>query len=135
MIYFLDTNICIYLLKNKFPALRDHLAAHKPEAIKIPAMVLAELWLGALKSEHPQKTRKHMAALLEPLEVVPFDRQAASAYAEVRATLEKQGTPIGPNDLVIAATVLGRNGTLVTHNRKEFGRVPGLRVVDWTTET
>ncbi len=95
-------------------------------------MVQAELLLGAAKSNRPEATRYAIRAFLAPLEIVPFDSEAAAQYAEVRAQLEMAGTPIGPNDLVIAATVLSRGGTLVTSNIKEFQRVSGLRTEDWT---
>lgn len=131
MAYFLDTNVCVQLLRDESSTIATRLASHRPRNIKIPSMVRAELLLGAVKSSRPQTAGKAVARLLAPLELVAFGAEAADAYASVRAELEKQGQLIGPNDLIIAATVLAAGGTLVTHNVREFARVPGLRVEDW----
>ena len=74
-----------------------------------------------------------MEAFLAPFDLLPFDRAAAGHYADIRHRLESLGQPIGPNDLVIAATARSRNLTLITHNRREFARVPGLATEDWAT--
>lgn len=130
--YCLDTNTCIYALKGMFPAIADRLSALRPDQIKVPAIVRAELLFGIAKSAHPRKTRSVVEAFLMPFEILPFESRSANSYASIRATLETSGTPIGPNDLLIAATVLGHGATLVTHNIREFSRVPGLPCEDWT---
>lgn len=106
--------------------------AHQPDQIKVPAVVAAELYLGALKCSSVRTAQKAVEAFLEPYEIVPFDLQAAEVYADTRHVLEKAGNLIGPNDLIIASTVVSRRGILVTHNLKEFSRVPGLKAQDWT---
>jgi tRNA(fMet)-specific endonuclease VapC len=132
VIFFLDTDICIYVLRGKYPALADAFRSSKPERIKVPSMVAAELFLGAERSNSPLTSQKSVDSFLEPFEIVPFDAHAAEVYAQVRFTLGKKGEIIGPNDLVIASTVLSHRGTLVTHNVKEFSRVAGLILQDWT---
>jgi len=130
--YCLDTNTCIYLLKDSFPKLSARYLALPPDRFAVPAMVVAELYFGAEKSDRAQLVRARLAAFLEPLNILPFDERAAMRYAETRAALEKAGIPIGPEDLVIGATALANACALITHNTREFGRIPGLLVEDWT---
>lgn len=132
MSWFLDTNVCIYFLKGTHPSIREHLCSKAPVEIKIPAIVRAELLLGAEKSTHPAKVRPKVEAFLSFFETIAFDEAAAKEYAFIRSKLEKVGTPIGPNDLLIAATVKAHRATLVTHNTKEFQRITGLKLEDWT---
>lgn len=132
MAYFLDTNVCIYALKGTYPKIGQHLVALRPVDVKIASIVQAELLLGAEKSAQVSTTRGVVEAFLLPFAVVPFDAAAATAYARIRAALEKKGTPIGPNDMILAATVLAHGGTLVTHNLREFRRIAGLPLEDWT---
>jgi len=132
MNYYLDTDICIFMLKGQFPAIKKWLQSSLPDRIKIPSIVQAELLLGALKSVEPKQTLHLVERFMEPYEIVAFDDQAAIAYARIRHELEKTGKGIGPNDLIIAATVAANQGTLVTHNIKEFACVPGLLTEDWT---
>ncbi len=131
--FFLDTNICIYVLKGKFPGIQRRLLALPPAQLAVPAMVEAELRLGAAKSQTAAKTMKVVRAFLAPLAIVPFDSAAAVHYATIRGALEVKGKPIGPNDYVIAATVMAHGGILVTANDDEFSRVPGLRIENWAT--
>lgn len=131
MNWFLDTNTCIYFLKGQSESIRDHLFSKAPIEIKIPAIVKAELLLGAETSNAPTKTKVKVESFLANFECVPFDNHAAEAYAQIRARLEKQGSLVGPNDLFIAAIVKAHSGTLVTHNVAEFKRIAGLKVVDW----
>jgi tRNA(fMet)-specific endonuclease VapC len=98
----------------------------------VPAIVLAELVCGTLKSSRPLGSLRAVERLLLPFEVVPFCHKCAWAYGRVRAELEAAGTRIGPNDLIVAATVLANEAKLVTHNVKEFRRVRGLSIQDWT---
>jgi tRNA(fMet)-specific endonuclease VapC len=130
--YFLDANICIYALKETFPGIADRVRRHTPADIKIATIVRAELHFGARKSRSPAQTREILERFLSPYEVVPFDYAATDAYAGLRFELERKGTPIGPNDMILAATVLASDGCLVTHNTQEFRRVKRLRVEDWT---
>lgn len=131
MNFFLDTNICIYFLKGKKEEVRTNLKKLKPEQIKIPSIVKAELLLGAAKSQNSKKNREILSRFLEPFEIIPFGDTEAEIYSEIRSELEKKGNPIGPNDLLIAATVLSGNGTLITNNEKKFNRIPSLKVENW----
>lgn len=132
MTFFLDTNICIHALKGRYPAIMLRLERCLPSVVKISAMVHAELLLGAKKSDRAEQIFPILEQFLAPLEVVPFDKKTSEVYAEIRSDLEKKGTVIGPNDLIIAATVVANNGILVTHNIREFKKVVGLKIEDWT---
>jgi tRNA(fMet)-specific endonuclease VapC len=129
---FLDTNICVYALKGRFPEIARHLAARTPSDIKIPSMVEAELFFGAEKSGRRERTLEILERFLSPFEIVPFCERAARHYARIRVQLESSGASIGPNDLVIAATSIANGATLITHNTAEFSRVHGLALEDWT---
>jgi len=134
MIYFLDTNICIYFLKGFFPSLQKKLLATQPNKIKIPAMVVAELFYGAQKSQKTLETMEKIEKFLRPLEVISFDKNTANYYGKIRASLEKNGKIIGHNDIIIAATVLAHKSILVTNNTDEFSRIEGLALENWTNE-
>ncbi len=129
--YYLDTNTCIYFLKGSYRSILEELRNRKPEEIKIPSLVKAELLLGVEKSKQKEKNREIYTKFLQPFEIVSFDDAAAEIYAKTRASLEKRGKIIGPNDLIIAATVMSKKGILVTHNTKEFKQVVGLLLEDW----
>ena len=131
MNYFLDTNVCIFSVKGRFPSIKERLERLTPEDIKIPSIVRAELLLGAKKSNNPEKALETIHRFLLPYEVLPFCAKAADIYADVRFALESKGTPVGPNDLIIASTAMAHNGTLITHNTKEFQRIRGLLSEDW----
>ena len=135
MIYFLDTNICIYFLKGLYPAIRTRMLARRPAEIAIPAIVKAELPYGAYKSQRREENEQAIARFLLPFAVAHFGDAEAEEYAGIRATLEQAGTPIGPNDMIIAATVRANAGVLVTHNISEFSRVPDLVTEDWTVDS
>lgn len=94
-------------------------------------MTLAELRYGVSKSQHQAKNQAALDEFMLPLEVAAFDERATIIYGELRATLEKQGTPIGTLDTMIAAHALSLGVTLVTNNTREFNRVPKLTVIDW----
>ena len=100
--------------------------------LKIPAIVAAELVHGAEKSTNPAKSMEQVKKFLMPFVIAPFDILAAFTYGKIRSSLEKRGEIIGPNDLIIASTVLSQNGILVTNNAKEFTRVENLALEDWT---
>lgn len=131
MTYFLDTNACVAYLRGTSPALRDALLSQTPTRMQIPAIVEAELLVGARKSLRVDDNLAAVHAFLKPFPIAPFDAECAEQYSRIRSELERAGTIIGPNDLIIAATVVAANGILVTHNTAEFARVPGLRIVDW----
>ncbi len=133
MRYFLDTNICIYFLKGIYPNLRDRILHNNPESIRIPSITKAELLYGAKKSRQKESNIARINEFLLPFQVEPFSDRHTPVYASIRSNLEKAGNPIGPNDIIIASIVLSNDGTLITHNTKEFSRVDGLKIEDWTT--
>lgn len=130
MPYLLDSNILIYFFKNT-GAVRAHVAQHKDVDIKLCTPVLWELLTGAFKSQTPHSQIARLEAVKSRFDVLPFDLAAAQQAAKARAHLERQGTPIGPADTMIAGIALANNLTLVTRNTREFERVPGLRVENW----
>jgi len=134
--YLLDTNICIYAINDKYPSFKEKLFSFPVNDIYIPSIVIYELEYGAEKSKWGNKTRKQMEAFLYPYEnnILPFTREDAEVCGKIRAGLEKQGLPIGLYDVMIAAQGIARNFTVITHNVKEFSRVPGLILQDWITE-
>jgi tRNA(fMet)-specific endonuclease VapC len=130
MRYMLDTNICIYAIKNRPTAVLTALMNNESAGIGISIISVAELFFGVSKSG----SSRNLVALqhfLEPLEIAEFDLQAARSYGDVRHALESLGTPIGPLDTQIAAHALSLGVTLVTNNTKEFSRVSGLRLENW----
>lgn len=131
MKYYLDTNICIYFLKGKFPLLIEKLLSNNPDNIKIPSIVKAELLYGAEKSQKQLENLEKIYQFIFPLETVAFGDKESIEYSYIRSLLEKEGKIIGPNDLIIAATVKANDGVLVTNNIKEFIRVDGLKVENW----
>ena len=133
-IYYLDTNICIFHMRHPFGHLADKINSIDSDRIKIPVMVKGELLVGAEKSKWREETLAETLAFLRPYEVVPFEDSMLRTYARIRASLELKGQKIGYNDTLIAATVLVRNGILVTNNVQEFGRIDGLQCEDWTLQ-
>ena len=131
MTYYLDTNICIYFLTGKYPMLLTKMMSHSPNDIKIPAIVKGELLHRAEKSLKRNENINKISAFLLPFEVVPYDSAGADCYGKIKTMLEKNGMLIGPNDLLIAATVLAQNAILITNNTKEFNRIEGLRLENW----
>jgi tRNA(fMet)-specific endonuclease VapC len=131
MTYLLDTNTCIRYFRDPASRVRRELATRSPADIRLCSVVLAELYRGALRSTNPAATRAAVDAFVAQFISLPFDDPAADVQAQVRVGLERLGTPIGPYDLMIAAIALVHGCTLVTHNTKEFSRVPGLTLEDW----
>lgn len=128
--YVLDTNTLIYFFKG-MGQVAEKLWQQPPQDIAIPAVVLFELEVGIAKSNAPAKRRQQLGQLADAVMILPFDQAAARAAADIRVILEALGQPIGPYDLLIAAVAQANQATLVTHNTKEFGRIPDLSVVDW----
>ncbi len=131
MTYLLDTNTCIRYLNGRAPNVLQRLQALPPTEVRVCAVVKAEMYYGAMKSVDPAHTLAQQHMFLDAFESLPFDDAAAEAYGRLRAELARRGTPIGPNDLMIAAIALAHDLILITHNTSEFGRVPGLRLEDW----
>jgi tRNA(fMet)-specific endonuclease VapC len=133
-IYFLDTDICIYVMNGKFPQVVNRLRQAVPNEIKISSIVYSELCYGVKKSSNAAKNQKFLQRFISPFQIINFDAEAAKRYAEIRATLESEGRLIGPNDMLIAASALSINAILVTNNDKEFSRVNNLRIENWCLE-
>jgi tRNA(fMet)-specific endonuclease VapC len=127
----LDTNICIHIIKRKPASVLEHFMQHQPGDIGISAITLAELQFGVAKSQAQKKNQNALDEFLLPLEVLPFSESATHAYGQIRANLERRGTPIGANDLLIAAHALSLGALLVTNNTREFERIPGLQFANW----
>lgn len=133
MTYMLDTNMCIYAIKNKPEQVLCKIKKAYASGLCISAVTLAELEYGAAKSQNPEKNRAAILRLLSLFEVLPFDDFAAVEYGKIRAYLEKKGTPIGPLDMLIAAHARAVGLTVVTNNVREFERVPGLTIENWAS--
>ena len=127
----LDTNICIYLIKQKPQAVLERFRTFHIGDIGISVITLAELQYGAAKSARPRQNRESLKEFASALDVASFDLAATEAYGEIRASLEKSGRPIGAMDLLIAAHALSLGTRLATNNESEFKRVRGLRVENW----
>lgn len=131
----LDTNVVIAAINWHPPRVRERLLQNLASGavIGVPVIVLFEIWYGIRKSERRQKNASNLLDFLA-LDVTPWplDVEDAEEAGEIRATLARAGTPIGPYDILIAAQARRRGATLVTANEREFSRVPGLRTEDWT---
>jgi tRNA(fMet)-specific endonuclease VapC len=134
MRYLLDTNACIGYLNGRSVGVLQRLQTLHPEDVVICSITKAELFYGARRSRNPEQVLAKQRLFLEAFQSLPFDDRAAEQYGEIRAVLARAGTPIGPNDLLIAAIALTHDVILVTHNTREFGRVPNLRFEDWESE-
>jgi tRNA(fMet)-specific endonuclease VapC len=128
--YLLDSDVCIYVMKRRSPALLRRLD-QRASMSAISVVAYGELAFGECMSARRDEAAAHLAALLETLQVLPLPVDAARCYAAVRAELQHSGEPIGSNDLWIAAHALADDLTLVTNNEREFRRVPGLRLENW----
>jgi tRNA(fMet)-specific endonuclease VapC len=131
MRWMLDTDTCIALIKRQPRDLIKRLQAKALGDVGVSTITLGELQFGAAKSAKPQQNHAALEQFLLPLDIASFDEEAAAMYGIVRATLERQGTPIGSLDMLIAAHALSRDVVLVTHNVREFHRVQKLRIEDW----
>ena len=134
MKYMLDTNICIYVIKHKPDTVIRKFLSHDPEELCISAITYAELMHGVEKSIAVERNRIAMSLFLSPITILQFDERAAEEYGRIKAELEKKGTPIGPMDTLIASHAKSRGLIIVTNNTREFNRVVGLTVEDWTQE-
>lgn len=131
MKYLLDTNACIQYLNGQSDDLRRCLESKKGGEVALCSVVKAELIYGALKSAKPEQNARRLAHFFKGFPSLPFDDRSSEAYARIRSQLQRSGSPIGPNDLLIAAIALANRLTLVSHNTKEFGRVEALSLEDW----
>ena len=130
----LDTNTCIYIINNRPPNVLERFRKYKAGEVGISSIAASELTYGVAKSGSV-KNRQALDMFLAPMQILPFDSQCLWFYADLRASLEKQGLSIGPMDTLIAAQALSIDGTLVTNNIKEFMRVPKLKLENWFETT
>ena len=131
MSYMLDTNICIYAMKKKPEKVLQRLKEEINDGVCISSITLAELEYGMKHSSNPAKNEQALLRFLLPFDVLPFGAAAASEYGEIRAYLQKAGTPIGAMDMLIAAHAKSEDIVLVTNNTREFERVVGLELENW----
>ena len=131
MRYMLDTNICIYIIREKPVKVIKKLCTFELTDIVISAITHSELEFGVSKSSRREENREALNNFLSPLEIVPYDDKAAVVYGQIRTHLEKKGTVVGAMDMLIGAHAKSIPVTLVTNNLKEFKRIPGLRVENW----
>ena len=129
--YMLDTDICIYIIKRKPADVIKRLMKSRISQIGISSITLSEFEYGVEKSSKQAQNQVALAQFVAPMEILSYGDEAALQYGRLRAFLEKQGTPIGSLDMLIAAHALSINSILVTNNEKEFGRVPDLKIDNW----
>ncbi|MCI7538078.1 type II toxin-antitoxin system tRNA(fMet)-specific endonuclease VapC [Fusicatenibacter saccharivorans] len=134
MRYMLDTNICIYVIKNKPETVIKRFLERDPDELCISSVTYAELMYGVEKSQRVDKNRLAMMLFLSPITILDFNARAAEEAGKIRAELEKKGTPIGPLDVLIAGHAKAEELTLVTNNTREFVRVENLELEDWTID-
>jgi tRNA(fMet)-specific endonuclease VapC len=129
--YLLDSNIIIAGIRGESRTLLNRVAGLATSRLYLSSLVHAELLYGAEKSERGARARAALAVFVDGFEPLPFDADAAAAYARIRAALERKGASVGAMDLLIAAQAVARGLVLVTDNLREFRRVPGLRTENW----
>lgn len=127
----LDTNICVYIIKNKPQNVREKLKEFDIGDLVLSSITVSELYYGVYKSEHVEKNLLALEHFLKPFDILEYDIKASVAYGKIRADLEKRGQIIGGLDMMIAAHALSCNMILVTNNTKEFQRVKELRLDNW----
>lgn len=131
MTFLLDTNICIYIIKNRYVDLVKKLRNVGIENVAISTITIAELEYGMANSSRPGETMSKLYEFLVPFSILDFEMHAARHYGKIRKELKDIGQPIGTMDMLIAAIAVANGQTLVTNNEKEFARVPGLKVENW----
>jgi tRNA(fMet)-specific endonuclease VapC len=132
MKYMLDTNICIYIIKQKPQNVIRRFREAKISEIGVSSITLSELEYGVMKSTKPEQNRMALAQFMAPIEIPAYDDAAAQHYGEIRDYLGRQGTPIGSLDMLIAAHALSLNAVLITNNEREFKKVSNLKIENWT---
>lgn len=132
MNYCLDTNTVIDYLKGSYPAIQGRFRRVRPKNIFVPEIVYAELLFGVARSQQRSENAARLERFIQPFSRLAFDHRVSPHYAEIRADLFNRGEPIGPNDLCIASIARAHAMTLVTNNTKEYRRVAGLSIEDWS---
>lgn len=127
----LDTNMCIYLIRQKPVQVLNKFQSYNLGDIGVSSITVAELQYGVAKSQRQQQNQHALTQFLAPLEIADFGESAALKYGQIRAELERLGTPIGANDLLIAGHALSLDVALITNNEREFSRIPSLSIENW----
>jgi len=133
MNFLIDTNICVYIINKRPIEVIKRFKDKEVGQIGISSITVSELQYGVSKSRFREQNSKRLEEFLTPFQILPYDEDAANFYGEIRSHLEKQGSIIGPLDLLIAAHALSQNLVLVTNNEKEFNRIPSLKVENWVS--
>jgi tRNA(fMet)-specific endonuclease VapC len=131
MKYLIDTNICIYIMSKRPIKVIQKFKQFDVGEICVSTITVSELQYGVVKSKNHRLNLQRVQEFLSPLEIIPYDENAANMYGDIRYQLEKRGEPIGPLDLMIAAHALSGNFVLVTNNEKEFKRIKQLKIENW----
>ena len=129
--YMLDTNICIYIIKQKPENVIERFRQAQVSEIGVSSITLSELEYGVMKSAKSEQNKLALVQFIAPIEISAYDDVAAQHYGVIRANLERQGTPIGSLDMLIAAHALSQNSVLITNNESEFKRVSNLKIENW----
>ena len=129
--HMLDTNTCVYVIKKRPEQVIERLRHTRISDVGVSSITLSELEYGAAKSSRPEQNKLAIVEFFAPLEILPYDDMAAQEYGKVRAYLEKERTPIGSMDMLIAAHALSLHCTLVTNTESEFHRIPALKIENW----
>ena len=132
MIRMLDSDICIYIINNRSDAAQKRLRECKIGEVLLSSIGVSELYFGAYNSAYPDRNLSVLARFVEPFVVAQYDSAAAVCYGKIRADLEKRGAPIGSMDMLIAAHALSINAVLITNNEREYSRIDGLQIENWT---
>lgn len=130
--YLLDTNICIYIKRERPLQVRERLARQQPGSVGLSLITWGELLYGAARSQQQRQARRNLDTITAMIPVLALPEAAAEHYGDIRASLAAAGTPIGANDLWIAAHARAAKLTVVTNNAREFERVEGLKLENWT---
>ena len=129
--YMLDTNVIVKAIRQKDHPIREKLIRFCSRGLCISSITYTELIYGVYHSNNPEKNMAALCELLSWIEILPFDLPAAECAGRVMAFLATNGTPLGDRDMLIAGHALSRNDLLITHNTREFSRIPGLQIEDW----
>jgi tRNA(fMet)-specific endonuclease VapC len=131
--YLVDTNILIFLCNSKSKPLENKFKTHRPDEFVVSSITVGELIYGVEKSQRKDRNLQAILKILSPFKIIDFDSSDGWEYGKIRADLEKKGTSIGGNDIMIAAQAKRRGLTMITNNTREYKRIYGLHVEDWTT--
>ena len=131
MKYLLDTNVCVDILSRRYPSVTERVRISSPQDLCLSSVVVAELRYGADRSQRRAENHERIDILTAEIQCLDFDLAAARVYGRIRSTLEAEGSPIGPYDMMIAAHALSQGLIVVTDNEREFRRISGLEVENW----